>query len=160
MVIPLFSQAQKGLTTSVAEVKGEIKSTFTISVQDLNQYKEHTIGDVIITNHLGQKKSEAKALKGVLLKEVLQTAEISAPSPRQLSEYYLVCKASDGYTVVYSWNELFNSPSGESIFVVTQKEGKAAVDMTESILLIAPNDYKTGRRYIKSLASITILRAP
>ena len=160
VALPLFTLAQKPVATSAVEVKGEIKSAFTFSIEDLKKLKEHTIGDLTITNHLGEKKSEAKALKGVLLKEVLQTVEITAPSPRQLSEYFLVCKASDGYAVVYSWNELFNSPSGEAIFVVTQKEGKPAAEMTESILLVAPKDYKTGRRYLKSLASITIFRAP
>ncbi len=153
-----FSQKDLGRTTAFI-ISGEVKSPITISLLDLTKYTELSIGDIIITNHLGEKKSEQKALKGVLLKEVLQNAEITNESPRVLSEFYFQCKAADGYLVVYSWNELFNSPIGESIFLVTSKNGVKINDLDESILMISSKDYKTGRRYVKALTSIEVKRA-
>ena len=100
-----------------------------------------------------------KCQQGILLKEVLQSIEIKSESPKVLSEYYLVCKATDGYKVVYSWNELFNSRVGESVFIVTEKKGQRADKMDDSILLISPLDFKTGRRQVKSLDRIEIKRA-
>ncbi len=126
---------------------------------DLTKYAEITIGDVTITNHLGEKKSEQKALKGVLLKEVLQKIEINADSPKVLSEFYFQCKAADGYLVVFSWNELFNSPTGESVFLITSKNAIKINDLDESILMVSSKDYKTGRRYVKALTSIEVKRA-
>lgn len=154
----VFSQKDPGRTTSFI-ISGEVKSPFTISLSDLTKYTELFIGDVIITNHLGEKKSEQKALKGVLLKEVLQKAEIMNDNPRVLSEFYFQCKAADGYIVVYSWNELFNSPTGESVFLVTSKNDIKMSDLDESILMISSKDYKTGRRYVKALTSIEVKRA-
>ena len=152
-----FGQATK--TTASFVISGEVKSAQTIQLADLGKWKLYDIGDVIITNHLGEKKSEAKGLKGVLLKDVLTSVEISSESPKVLSEYYFVCKANDGYTVVYSWNELFNSDKGESTFLVTEKNGKTGTAMDDSILMISPKDYRTGRRHVKSLQSIEVRRA-
>lgn len=156
--LPAFCQKEAGQTTSFI-VSGDVKSPVTITLNDLLKSPEMAIGDVIITNHLGEKKSEQKAIKGVRLKDILASVELNNESPKVLSEYYFACKATDGYLVVYSWNEIFNSPSGESVYLITSKNGVSAKDLEESILMISPKDYKTGRRYIKSLASIEVKRA-
>ena len=140
-------------------ITGEVKSPAVVQAVDLKKWRIQNIGDVVITNHLGERKSEAKALKGVLLKEVLESVEINAESPRVLSEYYFVCKGNDGYTVVYSWNELFNTPTGNTVYLVTEREGKPLTEMSDSILMISPGDFKTGRRHVKALASIEVRRA-
>lgn len=145
--------------TSSFIITGEVKSPVTINLNDLKKRTVVSIGDVIITNHLGERKSEAKGLKGVLLKDVLLSVEIQAETPRLLSEYYFVCKANDGYTVVYSWNELYNTATGDSVFIVTEKGGQPAASMKESILMISPGDFRTGRRHVKALASIDVRRA-
>jgi len=140
-------------------ITGEVKSPTVVQAVDLKKGRIQNIGDVVITNHLGERKSEAKALKGVLLKEVLESVEINAENPRVLSEYYFVCKANDGYTVVYSWNELFNTPTGNTAYLVTEREGKSLTEMSDAILMISPGDFKTGRRHMKALASIEVRRA-
>lgn len=158
IVGPIFGQMETKTTQSFT-VSGEVKSVATIQASDLTKFMLHEIGDVVITNHLGEKKSEAKGLKGVLLKDVLSSVELNAENPKVLSEYYFVCRASDGYTIVYSWNELFNSATGNTAFIVTEKEGKSLAQMKDAILVITPSDSKTGRRHLKGLASIEIKRA-
>ena len=145
--------------TSSFTISGEVFTTLTVSVMDLKKWKDVAIGDLVITNHLGEVKSEANGLKGVLLKEILQTAEIKSESPKVLSEYYFVFTASDGYKVVYSWNELFNTSVGESVYLVTEKNGKTITEMDDSILVVSTKDYKTGRRNVKGLSSIVVMRA-
>ena len=68
-------------------------------------------------------------------------------------------KANDGYTAVYSWNEIFNTVVGDAPYIVTEKDGKLASSMEEAILMISPKDFKTGRRHIKSLTTIEVRRA-
>ena len=157
-VLMAFCQKELKSTQSFA-ITGEVKSPSTVQASDLKKWSIQPIGDVVITNHLGEKKSEAKALKGVLLKDVLQNVEINAESPKVLSEYYIVCKSNDGYTVVYSWNELFNSPTGNSAYLVTERDGKPLTEMNDAILMISTGDFKTGRRHVKALTSIEVKRA-
>jgi hypothetical protein len=153
-----FASAQQIKPTSSFTVSGEVFAPLTVSVMDLKKWKEVAIGDLVITNHLGEKKSEGKGLKGILLKEILQTTEIKSESPKVLSEYYFVFTASDGYKVVYSWNELFNTSVGESVYLVTEKNGKTITEMDDSILVVSLKDFKTGRRNVKGLASIDVMR--
>lgn len=154
----VFGQ-ETNVPTSSFTISGDVMSPVIIQIADLKKWKVVPIGDVTITNHLGEKKSEARGLKGVLLKDVVSSAEINSESPKVLSEFYFVCKANDGYTVVYSWNELFNTAVGDKVFIVTEKNGKPASAMEDAILMISPKDFKTGRRQVKSLASIEVKRA-
>ena len=150
---------QKLAPTAAFMISGDVKSPVTLQIGDLKKWAAVNIGDVTITNHLGEKKSEAKGLKGVLLKDVLGSVEINAESPKVLSEYYFVCKANDGYTVVYSWNELFNTAVGDAAYIVTEKDGKPASSMDDAVLMISPKDFKTGRRHVKALTTIEVRRA-
>ncbi|MBN8575504.1 MAG: hypothetical protein J0L66_01105 [Cytophagales bacterium] len=145
--------------TKSFRVTGEIKEEKKITIDDFFNYRESSLGDVVITNHLGEPKSTQKKLKGILLRDVLEKMEFKSPSPKELSTFYIVCKATDGYIIVYSWNEIFNNPAGESIYLITSKDGVAAKELEESVLMLSPRDYKTGRRYLKGLAEIQIKRA-
>lgn len=155
--IPCFAQ-EKNCSTEQFIIKGAIKNEITISFSSLDSFTVTEIPDVIITNHLGEKRSEAKKMKGVLMKDILQKALINVESPKQLSEFYFVFQACDGYKIVYSWNEIFNTETGNHIFWVTEKNGSRGKDLKEKMLTITPTDFKTGRRYIKGLSSITINR--
>lgn len=155
LLCPVYAQP----ATSSFIITGGVKKELTISVSDLQKLTIHNIGDVPITNHLGEPRGTAKNLKGVLFKDVLALADFDAESPKVLSEYFFVCVASDQYTVVYSWNELFNTAVGESVFVVLEKAGRQVGQMDDSMLMISPNDYRTGRRHVKNLARVEVKRA-
>lgn len=87
--------------------------------------------------------------------DLLQKVEVAEDNPRLLSTYYLVFEASDGYKVVYSWNEIFNTPAGKQIFILTEKDGENMDTMKDKIVVITPGDIQTGRRYVKGLAKVT-----
>lgn len=57
---------------------------------------------------------------GVLLKDILQQAEITMNSAKLLREYYSVFTDCDRYEVLHSWNEIFNS-SKAAIFTGLKK---------------------------------------
>ncbi len=50
--------------------------------------------------------------------------------------------------------------SGEvfSPLTVTEKNGKTITEMDDSILVVSTKDFKTGRRNMKGLASIEVMR--
>ena len=152
-----FSQ-NKIETTNEFTVTGLVDKPITISYPDIEKQKITDIGDFKITNHLGEFKKEYKNVKGVLLLDLLKDISITTASPKLLSEYYLVFKASDGYSVVVSWNELFNTEIGNTFYIVTEANNQSQKDAPEKILLIATKDFKTGRRHIKGLQNIEIKR--
>jgi hypothetical protein len=157
-VTPLFSQSNASVTESFT-ITGKVKATLTVTTSDLQLFRSHTIGDVKITNHKGEEKGTASKLSGVLLKDIVQAVMPANEDLKLLSEYYFVCQASDGYKVVYSWNELFNTATGNNVYLVTSKEDKHAPGFDESILMISTQDLRTGRRYLKNLKTIYVGRA-
>lgn len=155
--VQLFSQSNVSVTESFT-ITGKVKATLTVTTSDLQLFRSHTLGDVKITNHKGEEKGTASKLTGVLLKDIVQ-AVMPNEDPKLLSEYYFVCQASDGYKVVYSWNELFNTAIGNTVYLVTSKEDNPAPRFDESILMISTQDLRTGRRYLKNLKTIYVGRA-
>jgi len=128
-VITVFSaSAQKEIipTTENFTIEGKVKKDLTVSLADLSAYKSYSFDSIVITNHLGERRSSLKNVKGILLKDILEKIEIDSESPKVLSEYYIVCIASDNYKVVFSWNEIFNSNTGNSVYILTGHDGKPA----------------------------------
>jgi len=156
-VLPLCAQ-EKYQTTDQFKVGGLVKQELTLSLSSLATYKSYSIDSLVITNHLMQRKYAMKNLKGVLLKDILDKAEIQSATPKELSEFYIVCIASDNYKVVFSWNEIFNNKAGENILVLTEHDGKPAAQTNDRIAVISSSDNATGRRFVKWLKEIRVGR--
>jgi hypothetical protein len=160
VITALTTQAQKEITpTDDFTVTGQVKKELKFTLADLEKFSARNIPDVDITNHLGEPRGTAKNLSGIPIKEILKDIEFKEESPKLLSEFYLTFIAADNYKVVYSWNEIFNSPTGDNIFLITSRDGKELRDMDQRILIITPTDFKTGRRHIKGLSKIMVGRA-
>lgn len=155
----LSSIAQENIApTDQFTVEGLVKNKLAASLPLLASYKTYFIDSVVIMNHLLEKKYTIKNLKGVLLKDILDKAEILATSPKVLSEFYIICTASDNYKVTFSWNEIFNTETGQSVYVILERDGKPASATDDRIALISTHDIATGRRYVKGLQKIVIER--
>ncbi|HTH56656.1 MAG TPA: hypothetical protein VL728_11475 [Cyclobacteriaceae bacterium] len=139
-------------------ISGQMVHELKFSLADLEKLPSKKIEDIVITNHLGEPRGAAKNLKAVPLKTILDKIEFKAESPKVMSEFYLTFVATDNYKVVYSWNEIFNSATGDNIYLIVEKEGKKLTEMTERILVITSSDQKTGRRNIKGLSKIVVSR--
>jgi hypothetical protein len=102
--------AQKNIIPSENfTVEGKVKKVVNFSLRDSQGFNTKTIDSIVIMNHMMERKGVIKNVHGVLLRDILEKAEIEADSPRVLSEYYIECVATDNYKVVFSWNEVFNS---------------------------------------------------
>ena len=122
---------------------------------ELKQFGNEFVDSLRIYNHAGEYRSTLMGISGVPLKLILKDIPLGEESPKVLSRYYIVCEAADGYAVVLSWNELFNTEVGDRVLVVTGiREGG---DNTR-FALISPLDRATGRRYVKQLDKISVFR--
>jgi len=157
-VLSASAQKENIPTTENFSIEGKVKKGLTISLADLSSYKSYSIDSIVITNHLGERKSSLKKVKAILLKDVLDKVEIDAENHKVLSEYYLVCIASDSYKVVFSWNEIFNSEVGKSVYIITGQDGNWAYVLDNRIALVSSKDEMTGRRYVKGLHKIVVER--
>lgn len=139
-------------------ITGKIKKDWLFTQKDLDTFHTVPIGDVQITNHLGVQKGMAKNMRGFLIKPILDKVLMDAANPKVFSEFYFTFIASDDYKAVFSWNEIFNTETGNHLFIITEKDGKKIKDTDDRILLLSASDFRTGRRYIKGLNRIVISR--
>jgi len=157
----LVANAQREIIpTDGFKISGKVKKEKSFSMGELVQIsKQVKIPDQIIYNHKGEIKDTLTQLKGVSLKTVLASVEYVYEKPKELNEFYLVCTASDGYKVVFSWNEIYNTENGNQIYFITEMDGKPLKELDSRIILIATSDSKSGRRFIKALEKIEVRRA-
>ena len=105
------SEAQKSRAESFV-VSGEVVKQETIDITKLSGYTTVHLDSLRIYSHDMQPKGLMKNIDGVLLKEILSAIPFNNENPKVLSEYYIECQATDGYHVIFSWNEIFNSETG------------------------------------------------
>ncbi|MGC8751447.1 molybdopterin-dependent oxidoreductase [Hydrotalea sp.] len=152
--------AQKAVTpTQQFTIQGKVKQPIIFTLTDLEKYSTVNIPDVVITNYLGEARGKLTHLKGILLKDILKKAELSEANPKLFSTFYYVLTAADGYSVVYSWNELLNGPVGEHTYIITTKNSESLQKMNDGILVLTPIDFITGRRHVKWLKTIDVKQA-
>lgn len=139
-------------------VTGLVKKEVKFTLKDIEKLPSENIPDIAITGHNGEIRSSLKQTKGVLIKGLLKNIELKEDNPKLFSEFYFIFIASDDYKVVYSWNEIFNSPTGNHLYIITSVAGKPLKDLKNRILVLTSSDFKTGRRYIKCLSKIVVGR--
>ena len=151
--------AQNAATPSEKfSVEGKVKQKFIFSISDLDTFKIKNLPDITITNHLGEKKHTITGLKGILLKDVLSKVEFDAENPKVLSEYYFEFIATDNYKIVFSWNEIYNTETGNNLYIVMEEDGKKIKDVPGRISIVVTTDFKTGRRHMSNIDKIIVAR--
>jgi hypothetical protein len=139
-------------------IEGRVKNRKVYTYDELTRMPQVQLDSLQVYSHTMVLHGTARHIKGVLLKEVLKTIEIDAETPKLLSEYYIVCMSTDNYKVVFSWNEIFNSPTGDRLMIALEKDGQAASAHKDGIVLVTPTDRATGRRFVKEFNKVIIQR--
>lgn len=157
LALPCTGLAQRGIKpTDTVYVTGKINTRMAYSINTLLQMTQSPIPDQVIYNHKGEPKDTLTGLKGIALKTLLHNIGLAYDKPKELNEFYFVFSASDGYRIVLSWNEIYNTETGNHFFILTEGEGKTLQNMEQRIAFISTGDLKSGRRYVKCLKTIEV----
>ena len=159
LLLSSIAKAQKNATpTNEFIISGEVKAPLKFSLKLATGFTSNSVDSIVIHNHLHERKRAIHNVKGILLRDVLEKAGLSEDKPKLFSEFYFTCIASDGYKVVFSWNELFNTDIGNGVMIITDEEGKKADAINDHIAIVSPLDKATGRRYVQTLQEIKVER--
>lgn len=156
LVLTVFSQTNQ--PSSSILVTGKVKSDRKFSLADIRAMPIQELGN-LNTSCSPRRKEESKNVKAVLLKTLLDSVRFDAESPRMLNQYYFKFVANDGYTLVYSFNEIYNTETGNHLFVVVEKDGKPLEEIENRILILTTSDLKQGARNMKHLEKIVVCQA-
>ena len=142
--------------TTTVRIHGAVENTLTLRVEDMRTFTPEQTGEFPLICQTGAKVGTLENHKGVLLKDILNKAVIKTVAHNDVKKMMIIATASDGYKVVFSWSELFNSPVGEGVMVMFEKEGKPLSDEEGRLALISTQDIRTGPRHVKWLQDIEV----
>lgn len=142
--------------TEQMKISGAVEKSLVLSVADLKQFPPQSVGEIPIVCQSGANLGKIENLKGVLLRDILEKAVVVSKSHNDVKKMAIIATASDGYKVVFSWSEVFNSPLGESIIVFYERNGLPLDDDEGRIALVSAKDIRTGPRHVKWLDGIEV----
>ena len=143
------------VTESLA-ISGAVENTLKLSVDDLRKFPPQKVGEVPMVCQTGAKLGQLEHLKGVLLRDILEKAVVVSRNHNDVKKMAIIATASDGYKVVFSWSEVFNSAIGDGVMVYFEKDGKALGDDEGRIAMVSSKDIRTGPRHVKWLQAIEV----
>ena len=144
--------------TDSFSISGLVEENSSFSKERLLRLDQQDLGIIQLRKGDGEVYLELEKTKGVLLKDVLESVPVKGQTNKNYSAYFVDCKAVDGFQAVYSWNELFNSPLGDSVCLITEANGKSLEQMSQSIMMVSLQDQITGKRNLRNLSSIEVSR--
>lgn len=142
--------------TEKITVSGAVEHALILSVGDLRKFPPHQVGEVPVVCQSGADVGKLENLKGVLLRDILEKAAVISSSHNDVKKMAIIATASDGYKVVFSWSEVFNSPLGEGVIVFFEKDGVPLADDEGRIAMVSTKDIRTGPRHVKWLQAIEV----
>jgi DMSO/TMAO reductase YedYZ molybdopterin-dependent catalytic subunit len=137
-------------------VRGAVEHPLTLSVDDLRAFPPQQLAEVQLTRQSGADAGKLQDLKGVRLADLINRAVPVVHDHNDVKKMIVVATATDGYRVVFSWSEIFNSPAGDGMLVYVEKDGKPLGEDEGRIAMISAKDTKTGPRHVKWLQTLEV----
>jgi len=136
-------------------IAGAVKTALTLKVDDLKAFPADQIVGVTVMRRVGDKEI-ASTVRGVKLTAVLERAGLASADQNDWKHTLVLASATDGYRVVFSWPELFNTEIGSGALVVFERDGQALAEREGRIALVSARDLRTGPRSLKWLARLDV----
>ena len=133
-------------------ISGALKSPTTLT---LAQLRAEDMRSATVNRRLDG-RDVPSTVRGVPLTVLLDRAQLSALDGNDWKHTVVVATATDGYRVVFSWPELFNSDIGTGVLVVVERDGQPLSSNEGAIALISTKDTRTGPRSVKWLNAIDV----
>lgn len=141
--------------TEEVRVDGAVKAALRLTVADLKAFPAEQIGSVTTTRRVDDRDTSS-TLRGVRLTAVLERAGLAAGGPNDWKHAVVLATASDGYSVAFSWPELFNTEVGSGVLVVFERDGQPLGDREGRIALVSRRDLRGGPRSVRWLARLDV----
>jgi len=154
-IVPTLS-----LEGEILRVTGRVVTPLVLSMADILVMEAEEFKDLFIVCGTGEPRDTIRHCRGVLMEKIIQKADILKGEHNDTKKMFIVALAADGFKVVFSWQEIFNTPIGGGVAVLTEKDGSPLEEKRNRIDLISAQDYFAGSRYVRDLKQIEVVLFP
>ncbi|WP_051554090.1 hypothetical protein [Desulfobulbus elongatus] len=138
-------------------IVGRVAAPLAIPIEALCAMDSMEMNDLPMICGSGEPKGRIGQCRGVLLAEVINRAEVVVKEHNDTKKMFVVAASDDGYKAVFSWQEIFNSPNGDGILIVLEKDGRPLYEGGGEVDLLSAHDHLTGPRYVRQLKTVEIV---
>ena len=138
------------------EVIGLVERPLCLRVEDLREMATMEINALTLICGSGAKKGTIESYRGVLLRDILDRASVIITDHHAPNRLYLKLTSSDGYRVIFSFQEINNTVVGEKALVVFAREGRPLDESEGEFAFVSANDTRPGPRRMRYLKSIEV----
>lgn len=156
--IPAQQDSLARYVSKTLTVTGKVSKALTLTLANFSAFKQYTSENIPIISYSGERKEPIRTCKGVLLRDVLDKAGLVFEEKRDFNRLVIVATATDGFRTLWTWHEIYNSEAGNSIFIITERDGKPLSIKEGDFMLLSAKDLKTGPRHVRWLRSIEVLK--
>jgi hypothetical protein len=134
---------------------GALQSNRMMTVDMLKSLPAEAVGTFTQTRD-GTAGATGSALRGIKLPALIEYIGLSSEAKANWKTLLVTATATDGYRAVFTWAELINTPTGEGVLVVFERDG-APLDAREGrIALQSSADFRLGARHVRNLLRIEV----
>ena len=148
--------AKRNIISQSLTINGSVAHTLVLRADDLRKYPPQQLEELPLVSATGSDKGKLTRVKGVRLRALLEYASILTRDADTVKKLAIIATATDGYKVVFSWSELFNTGVGDGVLVLFERDGKPLGEDEGLFALISAKDMRTGPRYVRSLQSVEV----
>jgi len=136
-------------------IAGDVKRPIAIGVEGLRTFAASGQLNFKSTRDV-EGRQQQTVVKGVSLRALLEQATLAERDRLDWRKSVVIAIARDGYRVVFSWPEVFNTEAGGQVMLVYERDGAPLGSGEGPIALSAPGDIRTGPRHVKWLERIEV----
>ena len=137
-------------------VSGLVNNPLLLCVEDLRQMEVVALRNLNVFYRTGMENGTVEKYQGVLLRTILDRADILLKEHRSPNWIYITLSSNEGDGAIFFMNEIYNTPVGELAYVIFEKEENRLDQNEGTIGFISASDYRPGPRLIRSLQRIEI----
>jgi hypothetical protein len=149
---------QVGFPEGLLEVSGQVPRAQAFSVRAIRELPRHEMGPTAVNCFTGRPVAKADSFAGARLVDLLDHAGFSSLPRSELKRCVIVAGGLDGYQVIFSWNELYNTSSGPGVLVLYERDGRPLGAHLGALCLISAGDTQLGPRHLRHLQTVIARR--
>jgi hypothetical protein len=95
-------------------------------------------------------------VRGVKLPALIERIGLSNAGKSNWKTLLITCTATDDYRAIFTWPELTNSPAGEGVLVLHERDGQPLAEREGLLALQTTGDFRLGARHVRNLLRIEV----
>jgi DMSO/TMAO reductase YedYZ molybdopterin-dependent catalytic subunit len=139
----------------VVEIGGAVEHPLTLDLAALRGFARVSIEPFdLVCFSTGRYIRPMGSYRGVQLRVLLDRAGVRRPDSTDFKRTVFRAQAHDGYAVVFSWHELFNTPIGEQVIIADECADRALGIADGLPVLVSGADTVHAPRHMKRLVRV------